>query len=328
MAITFIHGPPGGGKTYYAVNHLLQNFFEYDKELDDYFIKDENIKIVTNIDEFKPKHYSLDDWIMHAGSVKEFFSYSTQEKIHEKHSSLIYMIDEAHQFFPSTMRDNEILNWFSYHRHWGQTIYLMSQSYSRLPRQITDMIELNIKALPASTSLFGGKDLKYNILSGREIVDRKALIKNKRIFEQYKSQSSDSKEKTKNPLLKYIVGCLIISVLLIGNALRWASNFGKHDNSAQASESSINVNPLEIRDAQQQVPQVKKIYDPVPVSWAKFKRKTFVVYLDKFYSLESFPYKVTMNSLGEMIAMIPRPLQDPPTPNNPLPPTRIRNSSL
>jgi hypothetical protein len=310
MAINFIHGPPGSGKTYYAVNHLLSEYFKYDKGKDEYLKKDKNLKIVTNIDEFLPDHYPLDDWILHAGSVEDFFSFATQEKIHKKHSSLIYMIDEAHMFFPSTFKNQEVIKWFSYHRHWGQTIYLMSQAYSMLPRQITDMVELNVKALPASTTLLGGRDLKYNIMSGREIVDRKALIKNNRIFRQYRSQFSNAKEKTKNPLIKYIVGCAIITLLLVGNAVRWAADFGKHDENPQSIKedtSTIEIAELEVREQQLPVPPPPKKATGVPVgvSWAKFKTTTVVFFQDKMYTLKDFPYPVSFNGIYEMIAYIP-----------------------
>jgi len=311
MAINFIHGPPGSGKTYYAVNHLLSEYFTYDKENDRYIKKDKNLKIVTNIDEFAPDHYSLVDWIHHAGGVENFFSYATQEKVHKKHSSLIYMIDEAHMYFPSNFKNNEVIKWLSYHRHWGQTIYIMSQAYSMLPRQITDMVELNVKALPASTTLLGGRDLKYNIMSGREIVDRKALIKNKRIFAQYRSQFSNAKEKTKNPLIKYIVGCALITLLLIGNAIRWAGDFGKHDAAAEpvkVDSSTIEIAELEVRSSRIPAapkPKPEPKGTPTGLSWAKFKNNTVVFYKEKMYAIKDFPYPVTFNNLGDLITYIP-----------------------
>jgi hypothetical protein len=320
MAINFIYGPPGGGKTYYAVNHLLSKFFYWDKKREKYFLKREhkNIKIVTNIDEFSPKHYSLHDWIYHAGSSEKFFSYDTQEKVFEKNGPIVYMIDECHEFFPSTLKNQEVFRWLSYHRHWGQTIYLMSQSHSAIPRRITDMLELTVYALPRSSSLLGGKDLKYNFMSGREIVDRKALIKSQRIFDQYKSQHAEEKLKTKNPLIKYIVGCTVIAVLLIGNALRWASGFGERSPSSQTavaatsienqSATSINVRPLEVKEPP------KKI--AVGVSWAKFKTNTVIFFQEKMYPIKDFPYPVTFNGLGDMVALIPADHFPQPT-NNP-----------
>lgn len=318
MAINFIYGPPGGGKTYYAVNHLLSTFYDWDKEKNEYVLKEENknLKIVTNIDEFLPKHHSLHDWIHHSGTSEGFFSYATQEKVFQKQGSIVYMIDECHEFFPSNLKNQEVFRWLSYHRHWGQTIYLMSQSHSAIPRRITDMLELTVYAHPRSSSLLGGKDLKYNIMSGREIVDRKALIKNQRIFDQYKSQHADEKIKSKNPLIKYIVGVAIVAVLLIGNALRWASSFGQRSETTpavaqsakhidtptitekkQSTGSEIKIHPLSIKQAPSMV--------AVGLSWAKFKTKTVVFYKDKIYTLRDFPYQVTVNGMGDLVALVP-----------------------
>jgi hypothetical protein len=325
MAITFIYGAPGSGKTYYAVNHLVSHFFSFSKEKGYQKKKEfEETKIVTNIDNFQLEHIKLDDWILHAKGVDNFFAFETQKKIHEKHGSIIYMIDEAHQFFPSNYRNNDVFNWFSYHRHWGQTIYIMSQSYSRLPKQITDLVELTIYAMPRSSSLLAGKDLKYNIMSGREIVDRKAIIKNSRIFDLYSSQSTDTKEKTKNPLLKYIVGAAIISFLLIGNTLRWASNFGKHD---EVDATTIEVQPLETKQRLKPESQVKKSEEtlaekipdkkfiPQGISYGKFKNRTIVFFQNKMYDLKDFPYPIKFNHLNSLIALIPESLTPSPSSN-------------
>lgn len=314
MAIHFIYGAPGSGKTYYAVNHLLSHYYDYDKENDHYNRKSEfeDLKIVTNIDGFQPDHIILEEWIMHAGSADKFFSYATQEKIHKKYGSVVYLIDEAHQYFPSTFKDQQVLNWFSYHRHWGQTIYIMSQSHSRISRQITDMVEMQVKALPASTTLLAGKDLKYNIMSGREVVDRKAIIKNKRIFAQYRSQSSNTKEKTKNPLIKYIVGCAVIAGLLFYNAVRWASDFGQHDESVSSIESVKTPQQvfnhhkrIKVIEKKKEIKQPELTKIPVSISWAKYKNRMVIFYQNRMYQAQDFPYQIAMNGKYDMIALIP-----------------------
>jgi hypothetical protein len=329
MAINFIYGLGGSGKTYFAVTHLLQQYYDYDKATDHYYLKPSNqdLKIITNIDQFALDHIKLDDWIKHAGSIEKFFHYDTQLKIFEKHGPVVYMIDEAHEYFPDYYKDQGTLNWLSYHRHWGQTIYLMSQAHSRLPRKITDLVELQIYAMPPSSSLLGGRDLKYNIMSGREVVDRKAIIKNKRIFKLYKSQYAATKEKTKNPLLKYIIGCSLVAILLIGNAIRWASDFGQHEKTTE-SITKIDVNPLSIAPSTaESVPQsiknepkpTKKLIEvePVGISYATFRGKTVLFHDDKIYDIKDFPYTVKTTSLNQMVALVPKSLTTPKKTNPP-----------
>lgn len=242
MSIHFVYGVPRSGKSYYAVFHLLKNYFDWIEGTGGYHLKEKykDIRIVTNLECLKVPHDNLDDWIHKAGGVDIFFSYDFQEDLFKKCPQIVYIIDECHKYFPDNYRNNDVFNWFSYHGHWGQTIYLISQSQYNVPRRITHLVEIMLYALPRSSSLFGGKDLKYNVISGREIVDKKTLIKQKKIFAHYKSQDKKEVEKVKNPMMKYIV-VMLVALVLVG--FKFASFIGDkkdvHKGEGSSSGSAI-----------------------------------------------------------------------------------------
>lgn len=77
MAIRIIQGVPGSGKTYYAVKHLADNYFE--RQQDGRYELVKPCTIITNIDSFKPAHIALQDAIKDAGGVKKYFTESYQK---------------------------------------------------------------------------------------------------------------------------------------------------------------------------------------------------------------------------------------------------------
>ena len=308
MAIHFIYGVGGSGKTYYAVKHLLRNYFKFDKELQDYIKKKEfeDVKIITNIDQFVPLHENLDDWIRHAGGKDNFFSYDIQKKVFEKNGPVIYMIDEAHEYFPRSYKNESCFNWLSYHRHWGQTIYLMSQAYSRLPRQITDLIELTIYAMPPSSSLLGGKDLKYNVMSGREVIDKKALLKEQAVFNQYRSQHADQKEKTRNPLMKFVVGGVLVTGLLMYSGFNWYRSFFTHKEQEQLQAAVLPEKKTVVKEEKKNEVVPVERFTPTRLNWIKGKKGLFVIWENDIYTIKSFPYVITTIGTTDLIALIPK----------------------
>ena len=77
MAIRIIDGKIGSGKTYYAVKHLVDNYFVYQ---DGEYLLNKECQIITNIDSFHLESLDLIEEIKKAGSVHEFFSIEYQEK--------------------------------------------------------------------------------------------------------------------------------------------------------------------------------------------------------------------------------------------------------
>lgn len=312
MAFTLIYGVPGSGKTYFCVHHLLKNFYTFEESSGRYLLKKEfsHVKLVSNIEGLKIEHHDLDDWIRHAQGVEKFFSFDVQKKIFEKHGPIIYLIDEAQMYFPSSFRRPEVFNWFSYHRHWGQTLYLMTQAFSLLPRQITDQVDLSIYALPPSSSLFARRDLKYNVLSGRDIVDKKTLIKSKQIFDVYKSQQANETEKTRNPMMKYIIGIAILLLFIAFKGYSFVSGFG-HSSvpvvSAVSAAESPGQNQSKMNEKKPSLlsssPGEKMIL--VKVSQLRDSRGIRFFIGNEMFNPFDFPYEVVQRAGKQLYAYVP-----------------------
>lgn len=211
MAIRFITGVPGSGKTYYAVYHLLKTYFKFDKDIDDYKPLSE-FTIFTNIDALSLPHVDINEACKAASiDISQFFTVPYQEKIRKKYPKIVYLIDEAQRFFPYRNKlTAETWFYFEYHRHMGHDIYIITQDRKLVAQNITLLAETEIRACKKTFSFLG--EFRYLIKSDGEIIDRFTLRPEKRIFLIYKSFDSEASEKIKNPLKKYI---LIIATALI-----------------------------------------------------------------------------------------------------------------
>lgn len=203
MAIKLITGIPGSGKSYYAVHHLLKNYFIWNESLQQYQPK-EKITIITNIDSLTLDHINLDLAIKESGkTLYEFFTVPFQEKIQKKYPKIIYLLDEAQRFFP--YRDKipkETCFFFEYHRHLGVDVYIITQDKKLVSQNVTLLIENEIHAIRRSLSIMG--EFRYLIKSGQEIQDRFTLRKDQKVFRVYKSMDKKEIEKVSNPFMKYI----------------------------------------------------------------------------------------------------------------------------
>jgi len=211
MAIRIITGTPGAGKTFFAMNHIVNNYCYYSKKSASYRLK-KDFTIISNIDEMSLKHISLDDALEQSGkNIESFFVEPYQRKITDKYKKIIYILDEASRYFHSKFFNNDVFYYFQYHRHLGHDIYLIVHQFDLLPKQIRALAEYEIRAVNRSLSLLG--EFKYNILLGKEIIDRKLIKRNKKIFELYKSQDFSESEKIKNPFRKVFAFLIVFSLI-------------------------------------------------------------------------------------------------------------------
>ena len=198
MAIIIIDGVPGSGKTLYAVNHLVRN--HYQKIYGIYEQKNQHT-VVSNIDGLQIPHEPLDSLISEAGGKDIFFSKDYQEELFNKNGTIIYLIDEAQFLFDRRYYNADVFSWFQYHRHYGQTVYLISQNSKNLPSEIQYCAEYIVRALPRSRSVLN-RYFHYTLLSGVDIVGNDKIAGSKEIFALYQSAKADSSEKTRRPFLK------------------------------------------------------------------------------------------------------------------------------
>lgn len=144
--INLLIGPPGGGKSYEAVvYHVLPSL-------------EEGRKVITNLPldvaefekiipgcgrliELRPK--ARDPECTHAfGSVEDY----GDDWRNEKGQGALYVIDEAHKPLPRRGLGDRagrlVDEWFAEHRHEGCDVLLMTQSYGKLSKAITDQVQI------------------------------------------------------------------------------------------------------------------------------------------------------------------------------------------
>ncbi|UJS18631.1 MAG: zonular occludens toxin domain-containing protein [Candidatus Jettenia sp.] len=210
--ITLIEGSIGGGKTYYAINDILRKYFKFD-EVNNIWVKnlDHDIEVVTNIDGFHLGK-DLNEEIEKAGGVDVFFTkdYLMKYTRDRKH---IIVIDEAHEIFHRKYYNQEVFNMWKWHRHIGFDVYLITQEYKDLCRELQGLPEYHYSAVRRSFSLFGAKGaFRYQLLVGGKVFKTKIVKQDLRVFFAYKSSNIVQEERPKSVVFRYyiFIGCFIL----------------------------------------------------------------------------------------------------------------------
>lgn len=269
--IQLIEAPPGSGKSYFAVNHLVQ-FTKFDDLYQEYNLQG-NVLIISNIEGLKLKHWDLNVSIAsrinnpeirksveklefkHWGissadklaALEDFFSIENFEKIMEKtgKNHVILCVDEAHDFFPAGFMSNKIYSFFAYHRHIGLDVVLMCQSLERTSRMFNPLLEYVVKATPRSRAIFNNFSYHFCDLRGRFLYS-KTLQHRQIVFKAYTSFRQDEKTKPKNAVKHWIiitVVFLLISGLCFKTALAIVKGKSEAGKPKQAKPAAVSVSP-------------------------------------------------------------------------------------
>lgn len=206
--IQLIEAPPGSGKTFFAVNYLCK-FTSYDALYNEYTLQP-NVLIISNIEGLKINHWSLADCLKKK-TVEEFFTIENFENIMSKtgKSHIILAIDECHEFFPAGFKNDAIYSFFAFHRHIGLDIVLMTQDLAMTSRMFNPLLEYVIKATPRSRAVLNNFSYSYVSVKGHYLYS-KTLTKKPNVFNAYKSQRVDEKNKPKNAVKHWIIITVII----------------------------------------------------------------------------------------------------------------------
>ena len=134
--------------------------------------------IITNIAGLLLDTIDLQTAIKKSGSVEVFFTPKVQESVTKKYQAqgkkLVYIIDEAQQYFHRRFYEREVFSFFESHRHFGLDIYLLTQNSNLLAKDLLALAEIEIRAVPRTLSIGGFYYLKK---SNREIIGRQFLRK-------------------------------------------------------------------------------------------------------------------------------------------------------
>jgi hypothetical protein len=291
-----ITGVPGSGKTYYAVKELLSNYYTDNKDGSYTIAKD--LKVISNIENLLLDHLSLEEeietfidmmvqdhcresdicdlkeieetrWNFRNDKIK-YFEKDHQEKIAARHGRVVYVIDECQEYFSTKMHRfryaRNVFMWFETHRHLGQDVILITQSSMKVARDIRDLVEYEIRALPKSLSLFG--EMKYNEYTNgmKSNALPKSIRPKKNIFQLYKSMSMKGSEKS-GSALKTIFIMMMVGLVLGGSFLYFGifKKYGKAEipeKPAVVINSEVNKNSMEVKKVDFHIESIW-----FPVSW-------------------------------------------------------------
>lgn len=241
MAIRVITGNPGSGKTYYAMYHILKKWFERDKILGE-FLPRGDVALVTNIDEIGLNCYSLNEMVGVAGGVKNFFTVEYQKKLLVRMNRIVYIIDEAGQWFGRDMKDDKVLFFFQYHRHLGLDFYLILPSTENLNRGIVVLAEYVIHARSRGARLLGS--FVYDKMFAGEKAGAVSIPAKKEIFRLYKSMQKAEGEKIRSFTRRYLVLAVITAILagvIFFGSIRWFMTGGRNSKRSVAHASKAVV---------------------------------------------------------------------------------------
>lgn len=256
MAINYIVGIPGSGKTYFAVYKIWQSFIYYPKNSK----KKDDIKkyefCYTNINQFK---YDTCDKIKSLDFDELKFNleilYNLYKSVDGKDDKLLiekakelnlndcmFAIDECHNFLND--KENEVLKWWlTYHRHIGHEIYLITQDLSLVATGYKSIAEFFFRAVPASRRLFS-KKFKYFQYTSYKMYD-KDLISNTGIHIPFKDEvfnlyysGSASNQKSYVKIYLYL---FLFFILLSAFTLYIFVEFVLSDDSKQEIKNDVNI---------------------------------------------------------------------------------------
>ena len=234
MAITYIVGNPGSGKTYYAVNMIYEYFVEpflpEKKILGLKFkrkIKNFNYSCCySNINGLKFEisdkliPFDFDKFYLDLNVLFDFYhSGACDDDLNSRAKELklfnaLFIIDEAHNILKN--KDDKVLVWWlTYHRHMFQEIIFITQDLSLISNEYKRVAEFFFKALN-STNRFSKNSLRYVQFSSyklfqKDIISRFSLRLKKEVFELYKSGDN----KNFNLFFKKIMIFFTISLIIL-----------------------------------------------------------------------------------------------------------------
>lgn len=164
MAVTFLLGPPGAGKSYEAVVYQVIPALQQGR------------KVITNLPLNLEKFALLDPGYPALIEVRKATSenlkpFSTLADYqdpwrHPEHGfGPLYVIDECHIPMPRGGTGRDVEEWYSLHRHEGADLVLMTQSYGKVSKSICDLVQTVI-VLRKNTALGSQKSYRREVRDG------------------------------------------------------------------------------------------------------------------------------------------------------------------
>lgn len=269
MSIILYTGIPGSGKSYCAVYEMMFGGIQ-----EKYFI-------LHNIKGLKPQYFNehVKDWREIAPeTVSEFFTVKYFEPIvkdaKEKYGKAILLIvDEAWEYFEKLTDEN--LEFFSWHRHIGMDIWLITQDASDLQRGLRKRAEYEITGNKSTIV----DHFVYTYKANRTRFRVRKLPKKEEVFRAYQSFDVDGAEKKKSQIVKLAGVALVLSAGLLVYGIGWAipGMFG----GGKSSEPRKVLPQPGASKAQEAKPEPVAKKEAVPASGVRWEKYTLAAVIGR-----------------------------------------------
>lgn len=226
--IEFITGVPGSGKSYRGIFSLYTNFGKDKSEIKDKSLIHIDVShALTNINEIKLDKFEDDkvkqlDWdifynaltqlhVLYKAKTTDTEMLPIAENLGLK--DVLIILDECHNYLD---RQDAVLTWWlSYHRHFHQQIYLITQNLALVHAKYKAFSEFFYVARPSSLKLFKNKMNYFQYTNSRLSQKSKSgTIKIPVVKEVFDSYGSGANQQSKSLLKKYLILAISFFFLL------------------------------------------------------------------------------------------------------------------
>lgn len=262
MAIYLVEGKIGSGKTYFAVKHLLNSYYSYDKSFREYFPLRPLI-LISNIEGLTLVHIDL---------KTEIEKYTLQYVFSEEYVvnlragsrlPVVFLIDEAQSpfLFHRKFYNEKVFFFFQYSRHFGVDVYMITQDVDSLAKELRALPELVYHAV--SRTFGNAMSFCYKKFAAGEVVGSVTLAKSQSVFRVYKSFTFAELDKPKSALTRYaFFVCFGIVVCILVFKFVFVASF-KHPSTA--IKSSVSVASRSVVSVADNSAKSKQVQQPIPV---------------------------------------------------------------
>jgi len=230
--INIVTGPPRAGKSYFITYWLYKNYLTFDNETANYKMKNDAL-LVANVDGLRIPHKKLDDLLRENDmTADQFFCESVQKELSIKYPTIIYVVDEAHKYFPAEMSRKSsvaksVRDYFAYHGHYNQHFWLLTQDVSSMFQSIVKLAECEYSTVRNSISPPGRFRYNLKVPGKMGSFEKITLPKLKKVFNLYRSADNKETEKAKRTkAFLYLYMLAAGAVLLIGLLVYQFATFG------------------------------------------------------------------------------------------------------
>ncbi len=228
--VSLVVGFPGSGKSYYAIDKIVNVLENKDK------LSQELEVIYTNINGVKFEEFPQSTIKFKKLNIEDFFAYLTAcyslYELHKNEDSVddylvkfskekgyykTYIIfDECHDFF--TPQDKVKIFWLTYHRHLFHEIILLTQNKSLIHSKYRAIPEIFIEAQPRSKKL-SNSSLTYKSYASfamrkSDMFDKFSVKTKSEVFALYQSGNKSNQKSILVKFIGYLVVGIIIAALL------------------------------------------------------------------------------------------------------------------